>query len=161
MVSVASHIANGQGRIGGKFLLDPEGICNDSRRVHVRLDASGHEKSIRRRWGHWIYWKVEIGDGARSYRVRGIEWGILVRPVAQRVLQIVVHAEPSANDGLAAKGAPRQPDSWLRQEFGAVNSEQRISNVRLRRNHATRERIVCRSPVSFIPSSAEFIAETQ
>src|SRR5258706_2130721 len=161
MVSVASHIANGQGRIGGKFLLNPEGIRNDSRRVHVRLDASGHEKGIRRRWGRGIYWKVEIGNGAGTDRVGGIEWGILVRPVAQRVLEIVVHTETGANDRLASKGTPRQADSWLRQKLRAIDGEQRISYVRLRRNHATRERIVCRSPVSFIPTGAEFIAEAQ
>src|SRR5258708_26512919 len=115
MVSVGSHIANGQGRIGGKFLLNPEGIRNDSRRIHVRLDAPGHEKGIRRRWGRGIYWKVEIGNGAGTDRVGGIEWGILVGSVAQRVLQIVVHTEPGANDRFASKRTPCHPDSWLRQ----------------------------------------------
>src|ERR1700676_974445 len=107
MISVTSHIANGQGRIGGKLLLNPEGICNDSRRVHVRLDASRHEKGIRRRWGHGIYRELEIGNGAGTDRVRRIEWSILVRSVAQRILQIVVHAEPGANDRLTSEGAPR------------------------------------------------------
>ena len=56
----------------------------------------------------------------------GIERRVLVHAVAQRVLQIVVHPEAGADDGLAAERTPGQPDARLRQELGVVDGEDGI-----------------------------------
>jgi len=44
----------------------------------------------------------------------------LVGAVAERVLQIVVHAEAGAEDGFCAQRAPGDADAGLREKFCAV-----------------------------------------
>ena len=75
-------------------------------------------------------------------RVGWVERRVLIGPVAERILQIVVHSDSGANDGLAANGAPGQADSWLRQEPRVIGGEEPAPDLRLRVDHSIRERII-------------------
>ena len=68
-----------------------------------------------------------------------IEGRILIEAVSKRILKIVVHPEPGADDGLRAEGTPRQTDSRLGQELRVVGSEDCVCDSRLSNNDPVRE----------------------
>src|SRR5215471_1427377 len=103
MVAVGTNIADGESSIGGKFALESKRPGDEHGRLHVRLYTAGDELRARRNWSGGI-------DGeARNWQreaINGIEWRVLIGSVAERVLQIVVYAESSAEDGLWSEGTP-------------------------------------------------------
>ena len=111
-----------------------------------------------------------IGQAGGGDCVRRVCRRILIRAIAQGVLQVVVHSESRADHRLFIKRTPPQPDSRLRQKFRPVDCEQRVAHLRqanvgsrFGRAHDARtaERVVCGPPLRFVPARAEFIAETE
>ncbi len=70
------------------------------------------------------------GAVRRADRIRRVERPILVRAIAQRILQIIEHAERSAEDRLSVEGAPGDGDPRLRQEIFVIIGEQVVAHLR-------------------------------
>ncbi len=126
---------------------------------HVGLNAARDELCASRHCGSWINWQAGNGEGRDA--VDRIEWRILVGAIAERVLEIVVHAKAGAEDGFIAKGTPSNGQARLRQESCVVGGEKRIADMRSAGDNAAGESVICSSAKGFIPSSGKFVAEAK
>jgi len=85
----------------------------------------------------------------------------LVGTIAERVLEIVVHAKAGAENGFIPKGTPSNGQARLRQEFCLVGSEEGIADMRSAGDNAAGESVICSAAMGFIPSGGKFVAETK
>ena len=136
VIAVAADIAHTERCVRQDFPFDPERVRDQSRGIHVGLHAARQQKrkrSGRRRCAglNRIACRGEnVGEAGGGNRIDRVRGRILVRAITQRILQVVVHPEPRMDHRLLIEGAPRDTDSRLRQEFRAVDREQRVSHVR-------------------------------
>src|SRR5215469_4125602 len=103
VVAVGTDIAYREGGIRREIALNPQGPGDECWSLHVWLNAARNELRARRNWNGGI--DGEVRNWQRE-AINGIEWRVLIGSVAERVLQIVVHAESSAEDGLWSEGTP-------------------------------------------------------
>src|SRR5262249_2796529 len=91
VVTVRTDVADSQNRVRREFPLDPQRPRNQSRGLHVRLDAPRNQ--FRTSWDR----SSRIDRKLRNREVRDaigwIERSILVCTIAERILKIVVHSE--------------------------------------------------------------------
>ena len=88
----------------------------------------------------------------------------MIGAVAERVLQIVEHAEAGAHDGVAKGGearAPGEADAGLREEFGVIGGEEIVADVRRGVDEAVGEGVVGGAAVGFVPAVRIFVAEAE
>src|SRR5208283_30387 len=88
---------------------------------------------------------------------------VLIGPVAQRILQIVVHAEARVDHGLACilEGGPGQANPWLRKKLRVIGREDAAAYVWLARNDAAGVGVIAGAVVGFVPAGAPFIPNAQ
>ena len=104
----------------------------------------------------------KLRNRQRRDAVGRIKRRVLVRAIAERVLQIVVHAEAGANHGLLPERAPRQADARLRQELRVVRGEDELlPMLRLAGNDAVGKDVVGGAAMRFVPARGELVAEAE
>lgn len=156
-----ADIAERERSVGGEGLLHAERPGDERWRLQVGLHATGDEFGSR---GN----RSCEGDGkAGDFQIReavgGIEGSVLIGTVAKSVLEVVVHAEASTNDGgsLVVRVAPCEAKARLWEELGIVYGEGGAADIRLGGDDAVGEGVSGGSAVDFVPASGEFIAKTE
>ncbi len=159
MIAVGADVADRERGVGRELVFDAERPGDQGGRLHVRLYAAGDELGARGDGGGGI--DEQLGDGQRREAVDGIERSVLVGAVAERVLEVFVHAEAGAENGSWAERTPGYADARLWEKFCVVLCEQRCSDVRLGVDHAVGERVVGGAPVRLVPAVGSFIAKSK
>ena len=160
MISVRSDISGREGGIGGQFLLDSKRPGNQRGRFQIRLHSAGNQLGGGRNRGSRR--DRELRDREARKTVGRVKRRVLIGAVAQRILQIVVHAEPGANHGaLVAEGTPRHAGARLRQKLSIVHSEGRASDVWLSRDDPIRKRIGGCPAMGLVPPVGKFVPEAE
>jgi hypothetical protein len=85
----------------------------------------------------------------------------LVRAIPKGILQVVKHSKAGAKNRFRTERTPRDTQTGLEKKLCVVCCENRIADVRLRRDDAIRERIIRRTAMSFIPTCREFLPVTE
>ena len=154
VVAVGTDIANRESGAGGEFTLDSKGPGDECGSLHVRLNAAKHElragwyRSGRSDW-QGRNWKRLASTACTVDRIEG---SVLIRAIAQRILQIVVHAESGTEDGLGSMWTPGEGDTGLWEKLGVVYGEKGIPKVWLGVDDAVCESVVGGAAVGFVPT---------
>src|SRR5579875_2402613 len=126
--------------------------------MQVRLNSGGRHFGIGRYGGNR---QRQRSYGKIRDAVGRVEGRVLIHAVAERILQIVVHAESGADHGLRSQRTPGEADSRLRQKLRAIHCECRARDARLGLDHSAGFDERCGAAVRLIPSGGEFAAETE
>ena len=100
----------------------------------------------------------EIGEA-----VGGIEGSVLICAIAEGVLEVVVGAEASSDDGrpIVVGVTPSETEARLWEELSVVDGEGGAADGGLSGDDAVGESVSGGAAVDFVPAGGEFVAETE
>src|SRR5580700_4598726 len=108
---MASNVAHAQRGVGGKCLFDLQRVGDEGGDGQVGLHAARNKQSTCWRRSAALYGIAphkNVREAGGADIVGWVVRRILIRAIAQRVLQIVVHTETGADDRLLSERAPRE-----------------------------------------------------